>query len=191
MENPWGHWPEWRDVAKVLVVLLVIPVLVNDLSALSYRAQGEFLAPPVVMIAAWGIRKLPPHWWLSRNGPGLFWTLAAIAAVAAALGLGPGALILAAAAVVLAAGAIVQAACPKAAAELLSQAALACGGVAFLGDGAIVATHRHVLIGAELAALGVAFIGTALASLSDGGRPSGPSRSAGWGWSSPRWVWRC
>ena len=39
--------------------------------------------------------------------------------------------------------------------------------VAFLGDGAIVATHQHVLIGAELAALGVAFIGTALASLSD------------------------
>jgi hypothetical protein len=62
---------------------------------------------------------------------------ATIAAVAVALSLGTGAIILTAAAVVLGAGAIVQAAWPKAAAELLSQAAFACGGVAFLGDGAI------------------------------------------------------
>ena len=171
MENPWGHWPEWHDVAKVLVVLLVLPVLVNDLSAKSYLVQAEFLAPPVVVIGAWGIRKLRPDRWLSRNGPGIFWTLAAIAAVAAAPGLGPSALIFAAAAVVLAAGAIVQATCPKAAAELLAQAALTCGGVAFLGDGAIVAAHRQALMGAEFAALGIAFIGTALASLSDW-RPS-------------------
>jgi hypothetical protein len=43
--------------------------------------------------------------------------------------------------------------------------------VAFLGDGAIVAAHRQALMGAEFAALGIAFIGTALASLSDR-RPS-------------------
>jgi hypothetical protein len=167
MEDPWGHWPEWHDAAKVLVVLIVIPVVVSDLSALGYLVQLEFVAPPVVLIAAWGIRKLPPAWWVSRYGKWLFWTPAAIAAVAVALRLGTDAIVLTAAAVVLGAGAIVQAAYPKAAAELLSQAALACGGVAFLGDGAIVATHRHVLIGVELAALGVAFIGTALASLSD------------------------
>ena len=180
------RWPKWQNVVSALTGVAVA-VAVNDLSALSHRAQTELFAAVAVVTAAWGIRELPPRARLPRYARWLFLAPAAAATVTAALSPVRSAFILAAVAVILTASAVVLATRLEAAAELLSRAALVGGGVEFIGDGGALLAHRHFLIGATFAGLGVALAGTGLALLTDR-RPSligaatvsaGPGAAAG------------